>query len=261
MKLRLSVVAVLLALILGVIPCLARTAGESRAIEMLVRGGPESQRDVAQSIYNGIERSPEVLDIAAEVLLQTYRRSGFVQIDATSWLCKALGASGNGRYRRVLEEVADQAVDKKVRKYATQALGMLPANEAAPYLPGTVDLAKLRDGAITAQEQPPTRTQGGPPTRTQGGPPATGDTGTASFDRISHGMSMEEVFARIGQPTATTSRVTGKAWAPFYYGGDTARMFALYKGKGRIVFSNASRFAPVWRVIDIVHDPTESGYP
>jgi hypothetical protein len=153
----------------------------------------------------------------------------------------------------VLEEVAAQTADKKVKKYATQALGTLPDGEAAPYLAGTVDLAKLRDGAVTAQEQPPTRTQTGPP--------ASGDGGAASFDRISHGMSMEEVFAQIGQPTATTSRITGKAWAPFYYGGDTARMFALYKGKGRVVFSNASRFAPVWRVIDIVHDPTESGYP
>jgi hypothetical protein len=74
-------------------------------------------------------------------------------------------------------------------------------------------------------------------------------------------MSMDEVFAFIGQPTATTSRITGKAWAPFYHGGDTARMFALYKGKGRIVFSNSSRYAPVWRVIDIVNDPSESGYP
>ena len=90
MKLHSSVVPVLLAFILGATPCLARTAGESRTIEMLVRGGPESQRDVAQSIYNGIDRNPEILDIAAEVLLQDWR-SGFVQIDATSWLCKALG--------------------------------------------------------------------------------------------------------------------------------------------------------------------------
>ena len=74
-------------------------------------------------------------------------------------------------------------------------------------------------------------------------------------------MSMEEVFALIGQPTATTSRITGKAWAPFYYGGDTTRMFALYKGKGRIIFSNASRYTPVWRVIEVVSDPAESGYP
>ncbi len=253
MKLHWSIVPVLLALILGASPCFARTAGESRTIEMLVRGGPESQRDVAQSIYNGTERNPEVLDIAAEVLLQGYRRPGYVQIDATSWLCKALGASGNARYRGVLEEVADQAVDKKVRKYAAQSLGMLPKSGAAPYLAGTVDLTKLRDSAITTREQPPARSQAGPA--------AAGEAGTAAFDRIGHGMSMEEVFALIGQPTATTSRITGKAWAPFYYGGDTARMFALYKGKGRVVFSNASRFAPVWRVIDIVDDPSESGYP
>jgi hypothetical protein len=253
MKLRRSVVAALLALFLVAVPCFAQTTGEQRTIEMLVRGGPESQRDAAQSIYNGIERNPAVIDVAAEVLLQTYRRSGSIQIDATAWLCKALGSTGSERYRGVLEQVADQAVEKKVKKYATQALDMLSKSGAEPYLAGTVDLAKLRDKAITAQEQPMASTKAIPPT-------SSGSDDT-SFDRITHGMSMEEVFDRIGQPTATTSRITGKAWAPFYHGGDTARMFALYKGKGRIVFSNASRFAPVWRVIDIVRDPAESGYP
>lgn len=89
----------------------------------------------------------------------------------------------------------------------------------------------------------------------------SGTDASGSFDQITIGMSMDEVVAFVGQPTATTSRITGKAWAPFYHGGDTARLFALYRGKGRIVFSNPSRYAPVWRVIDIVYDPSESGYP
>ncbi len=252
MKARFSLMAVLLTMFLAATACLALTAGQ-RTIEMLVRGGPESQRDAAQSIYNGIERNTEVLDVVAEVLLQTFQRPGFVQVDATAWLCKALGSSGNERYRGVLQQVADKASERKVRKYAEQSLGMLPQGDAAPYIIGTVDLAKLRDGAINAREQPATTAQTGPP-------PSKG-TGNGSFDQINQGMSMEEVYALIGQPTATTSRATGKAWAPFYQGGDTARTFALYKGKGRIVFSNASRYAPVWRVIDIVSDPSESGYP
>ena len=250
MKLRSSVMAALLTMFLAVSTCFALTSGQ-RTVEMLVRGGPESQREAAQNIYNGIDRNPGVLDVVAEVLLQTYQRPGFIEVDATSWMCKALGASADVRYKGVLQQIADKASERKVRKYAEQSLAMLPQANAAPYIAGTVDLAKLRAGALQTQEtQKSEATKEGAP----GG-------GNGAFDRITIGMSMDEVFAFIGQPTATTSRTTGKAWAPFYHGGDTARMFALYKGKGRIVFSNPSRYAPVWRVIDIVADPSESGYP
>lgn len=223
-----------------------------RTIDMLVRGGPESQREAAQDVYNGIERNPDVLDVMAEVLAQGYQRPGHLQVDATSWMCKALGASGNVRYRDLLQRIADTASERKVRKYAQQSLEMLPPGNSQPYIVGTVDLNRLKERS--AQEQEPPR-HSAPSQRSQ----TMADSG--SFERVRHGMSMEEVFDLIGAPTATTSRITGKAWAPFYYGGDTARMFALYKGRGRIVFSNASRFAPVWRVIDVVDDPHESGYP
>jgi hypothetical protein len=219
---------------------------------MLVRGGPESQREAAQDIYNGIERNPDVLDVLAEVLAQGYQRPGHLQIDATSWMCKALGASGQARYRGLLRQIADTATERKVRKYAQQSLDMLPPGQAEPYVPGTVDLNRLRELPAQA-EQPPRPTKGYP------GPSTT--VGQGDLSPVRHGMSLEEVVDLIGQPTATTSRITGKAWAPFYYGGDTARMFALYKGRGRIVFSNASSFAPVWRVIEVVEDARESGYP
>jgi len=238
----------LVLLLLTTVPLLA----SQRTIDMLVRGGPESQRQAAQDVYNGIERNPDVLDVIAEVLAQGYQRPGHIQIDATSWMCKALGASGNVRYRDLLQRVAETAADRKVRKYALQSLEMLPPGSGEPYVAGTVDLSRLRDRS-TGEDQAPRHDDPGQ------GPRET--VAQEGFERIRHGMSMEEVFDRLGPPTATTSRITGKAWAPFYYGGDTARMFALYKGRGRIVFSNASRFAPVWRVIEVVDDPHESGYP
>jgi hypothetical protein len=245
--LRLLLLPLLLLLLSG-----APLAASQRTIDMLVRGGPESQRQAAQDIYNGIERNPDVLDVLAEVLAQGYQRPGHMQVDATSWMCKALGASGQPRYRGLLRQIADTAAERKVRKYAQQSLEMLPQGQAEPYVPGTVDLGRMRD--LPAREEQPSR----PPSEYPG-PAKTVEHG--DFTVVRHGMSMEEVVDLIGPPTATTSRVTGKAWAPFYYGGDTARMFALYKGRGRIVFSNASRYAPVWRVIEVVEDPRESGYP
>ena len=228
-KPRSSVVAALLTMLLAVCTCWALT-GALRTVEMLVRSGPESQRDAAQNIFHGIDRNPDVLDVVAEVLLQTYQRPGFIEADAASWMCKALGASGDVRYRAVLQQIADKASEVKVRKYAEQSLGMLPPGNADPYIAGTVDLAKIRAEAVQTQgPQKPDATPGVASSRS---------AGNAAFDRIIVGMSMDEVLAFIGQPTATTSRITGKAWAPFYHGGDTARMFVLYKGKGRTVFSD-----------------------
>jgi hypothetical protein len=54
--------------------------------------------------------------------------------------------------------------------------------------------------------------------------------------------------------------VTGKAWIPFYYGGDTHRMEARYKGQGRVIFAPDSQFDGDMRVISIEYDPTETGY-
>jgi hypothetical protein len=247
MKRNVSALVMLGVLLLIAAPCFPFSTEGKHYVEMLVRGGPESQRDAARNIFNGSLREQEVYDVVAEVLLQVYQRQGFVETDTTSWLCKALGASNNSRYRGVLQEVIDRAPDRKVKKYATDSLNMIPQGNAEPYRPGTVNLEKLRNSNISGQDSQP-RPQG----KHKGG---------GSFDQISQGMSMEEVYNLIGQPTSTTARPTGKAWAPFYYGGDTERLFALYKGKGRIVFSNSSRYSSVWRVVEIVPDSTESGYP
>jgi len=81
------------------------------------------------------------------------------------------------------------------------------------------------------------------------------------FSKIALGMPMKQVFDLIGQPTDTRAYVTGKAFIPFYFGSDTTRFDALYKGQGRITFAGASgltgRSGKVYR---IVYDPTEDGY-
>jgi hypothetical protein len=73
-------------------------------------------------------------------------------------------------------------------------------------------------------------------------------------------MSIGEVYALIGQPTDTSSHITGKSFIPYYYGGDTHRMEAIYKGLGRIVFSPRNAFTSDMQVIEINYDPKEPGY-
>ena len=68
------------------------------------------------------------------------------------------------------------------------------------------------------------------------------------------GMQRAQVDDLIGQPTSTRVFPSGKAFIPFYYGPDTVRTGAFYKGLGRVVFSGAHI------VVEIEYDPTEDGY-
>ena len=73
---------------------------------------------MAESIYNTGNTNTEVLDVAAEVLLEKYPRAGEDggAVDAVAWLCRGLGSSGNSRYRPVLEKVEnDKSVHRKAR--------------------------------------------------------------------------------------------------------------------------------------------------
>ncbi len=82
----------------------------------------------------------------------------------------------------------------------------------------------------------------------------------APFAKIKNGMSIGEVYSLIGQPTDTSHHITGKAFIPYYYGGDTHRMEAIYKGQGRIVFAPRNAFTSDMEVIEINYDPKEPGY-
>jgi hypothetical protein len=90
--------------------------------------------------------------------------------------------------------------------------------------------------------------------------PAAAMPASSPFAKVQMGMSMKEVYDLIGQPTDTSAHITGKQFNPFYYGGDTHRVEAMYKGQGRIVFSRSSAFEGDMRVIEIIYNPDESGY-
>src|SRR5436190_6262497 len=83
-----------------------------RITRLLASGGPNTVSDAAQDVYNQRITDQEVLDVVAETLNQYYTRNQNDRdyVDATSWLCKALGNSGNGRYRDFLQTVVKSHV-------------------------------------------------------------------------------------------------------------------------------------------------------
>lgn len=81
------------------------------------------------------------------------------------------------------------------------------------------------------------------------------------FTRLQIGMPAKQVTDLIGQPTDQGAYLTGKAWIPFYFGGDRHRFELVYKGQGRLIFAGGgvgdfSSGNLIW----IIHNASEGGY-
>ena len=252
---RVRMLAISLMLMFGACSAYALDASGHRYVEMLTSGGPGTISRAAQDVFNTGSSDQEVLDVAAQVLSDIYLKNPETReyADATAWLCKALGNSGKGRYKSLIEKVADGGVHRNTRSHCTKAAANLPAGAADAFQPGSVDLAKYRAGGGSQHADRKSVAKAAvAPTR----------RGKVDLSKVKEGMSTEEVNDLLGQPTNQTTYMTGKQFNPFNFGArDVQRTKYLYKGVGHIVFSLKTAYNGVFRVIEIVPDPGETGYP
>ena len=78
--------------------------------------------------------------------------------------------------------------------------------------------------------------------------------------KIREGMSKGEMIYLLGQPTDQETTVTGKAFIPFYFGGDTTVTRMHYQGLGRVYVSGGAAFGGGEKVLKIEYDPQEPGF-
>ena len=92
----------------------------------------------------------------------------------------------------------------------------------------------------------------------------TGKPGPGSrFAQLQIGMPMKQVTDLVGAPTDQGAYITGKAFIPFYFGGDRYRHERVYKGQGRLIFAGGDGWRGSYgsgNLIWIIHNPAESGY-
>lgn len=255
-------ISILLALVVATfnIQAQASSANSQYLIKQLTQGGSESIRNASESIYRTHETDREVLDVLAETLLQRYPNAkDNYSGDAMAWACKGLAAAGDKRYYSVVKEVADKGDNRKMHKHCARAADDLGSAQGEQYILGMVSLSKAAETSATpaspaiAAEKPSSAPASTPSQQGQSYQPIT---------EIKVGMSMQQAYDLAGPPTSTTTRQTGKAWVPFNFRGkDVVRTYALYKGQGRIVFSNSSIYSGKVNVLQVLTDPNESGYP
>ena len=199
-------------------PLFALNAQEERYLRILSHDGIGAVKEVSQSVYKTREDNQQVLDQIAEQLLKRHRTATKYDVDALAWATKALMQSSNRRYYTALEIVAYSDAPKKLRKYAKKGFKMLKKPEGEQYA-----LGMAAGTTVAAEATTPTKE----------------NTGTVSFEGIVTGMTLDEVQTLIGAPDSMQVYETDKGWVPFdYEGGDTVRQEAVYKNKGRIIYSN-----------------------
>lgn len=114
----------------------------NRYVSVLNDAGFQQQKPMLKQLgWSGIT-SPKVYDVIAEKLIAFKGADNKVDVQQASWFAKALGYSGNDKYRATLDEAAANAKSKKVRKYATQALDNLEQYKAwNPVISANLDAA------------------------------------------------------------------------------------------------------------------------
>ncbi|MDK9709428.1 MAG: FlgO family outer membrane protein [Desulforhopalus sp.] len=103
------------------------TSEQAKYLRMLESNNTREQKNAAQLMVRSNLRDPVVLDVVEKILLNGYKTSGTDHdrndtVDTLSWLCKALGASGNSKYRATLSKVASEAPNRKLKGYAEKSL-------------------------------------------------------------------------------------------------------------------------------------------
>ncbi|MBF0118659.1 MAG: hypothetical protein HQK79_07465 [Desulfobacterales bacterium] len=96
-------------------------------IEMLSSSIPSAKREAAKRIYKSYGHVPVVLKLVNNQLLKGFndKTNDDYYVDAMSWLCNILGASHDSIYKPTLEKVANEASNKKLKKYAEKNLKSL----------------------------------------------------------------------------------------------------------------------------------------
>lgn len=113
-----------------------RFSNDISSIEVQLGSTGPTLQSLAKGYYQQDDIEIEVLDLFAEKIWGEKSTEDPYVVDALSWLCKVLSKSNNSRYRSLLQDIADEASAKKLRKYAENSVDLLPATEVEQFIPG-----------------------------------------------------------------------------------------------------------------------------
>jgi len=143
-----------------------------------------------------VQRDPatdqDTLDIVAELLVQ--RTNAHIatgaDLDITSWLIKALGASKSARYRAVIDKAIAAYANEKVTVWGNKSLAELTKPSESVYSAGAISLEQVRKQLMDER--------------------AALGKGTGSIAAVKAGDSLDTVIAALGYPDELIETVESK---------------------------------------------------
>lgn len=99
-------------------------------ISMIKSDSPASKQEAAQIVFNSVIFDEGLYKAINEEVLKCYKLNpdDKTYANAMAWLCKALAVSGENKYRATLEEVSENAPNKKLKKYALSSIEILKSS-------------------------------------------------------------------------------------------------------------------------------------
>lgn len=120
---------------------------DNATLEMiqLASGYTSAVKNAVQINYRRSSRPLEFMDTAAEILATGFQAADDpVKIDTYAWICRLLTQHGGQRYAALLQRVAAETQDPKLKRFAQRPIEKTVQMPAEPYVPGTVSLAAQR---------------------------------------------------------------------------------------------------------------------
>lgn len=103
--------------------------------ERLHSENADALRAEARGLYSQRVNDPVMLDMIGQRLWEEKYATDPVMIDAMAWFCRVLGQSGDGRYRPLLNDIAKETGDRKLRRYAEAGRDALPSGSSQVFTP------------------------------------------------------------------------------------------------------------------------------
>jgi hypothetical protein len=111
----------------------------------LVSGYTASMRIAVEKNYRRETAPLEFMDTAAEILATQFKSAQDpVTVDMYAWSCRLLTRHGGQRYAAILQRVAAETGDSKLKRFAQLPIEPASALPAEPYIAGTISLAAQR---------------------------------------------------------------------------------------------------------------------
>lgn len=150
-------IAVFIGMFILTSPVIALTVQQEHYQEQISSSNFRKVQNAFENIVSNHESNNEVLDLAAQLLIEHLPFQREREEDTLAWACRALGESKNTRYVELLSKIINGNSSQKIKKHALNALKKTQSSsQASSFVAGSINLIALNKHYQSQQKYTPT---------------------------------------------------------------------------------------------------------